>query len=82
MGASDVQPVFPPAADIVVAPPMQAVTKQQAAERAATRRLAKQHTLDDFLGPKAEGTARAFKPYKCRAPARAMKRIFSEAEGT
>ena len=57
------------------------MTRQQAAERAASRRLAKQHTLDAFLGPREEGTARAFRPYKCRAAPRALKRIFSEAEG-
>ena len=57
----------------------QAVTRQQAAERANARRLAKQRTLDEFLGasPGGQTSARPLKSFKCRPPARTVKRLHS-----
>ena len=57
----------------------QAVTKQQAAERANARRLAKQRTLDEFLGPSPDDqqAARPLKSFKCRLPTRTLKRLHS-----
>ena len=58
----------------------QAVTKQQAAERANARRLAKQRTLDEFLGPSPDGqqaAGRPLKSFKCRLPTRTLKRLHS-----
>ena len=62
----------------------QAVTRQQAAERANARRLAKQRTLDEFLGasPDGQACARPLKSFKCRLPARTMKRLHSLEDGS